>query len=227
MIAICPNPFRDTELKYTLEAQKILHADGFETVICPVFADDAPESIPSGIETAALRPALSDCELAIVIGGDGTILSVAREMHGFGIPLLGVNLGTKGFMTALEPEELSSLRCGYRAPYIIAAARAVDSGRLDLDSLIHTDYLTAKRELLRLPGIGEKVANCVALFGLGHMEGFPIDVWIRRALKEHFPQDFDPESLGEYAGLAQQYIFFYARSHGGAHKAEHAENASI
>ncbi len=106
MIAICPNPFRDTELKYTLEAQKILHADGFETVICPVFADDAPESIPSGIETAALRPALSDCELAIVIGGDGTILSVAREMHGFSIPLLGVNLGTKGFMTALEPQEI-------------------------------------------------------------------------------------------------------------------------
>ena len=132
-----------------------------------------------------------------------------------------------GRLAALEPEELSALRCGYRAPYIIAAARAVDSGRLDLDSLIHTDYLTAKRELLRLPGIGEKVANCAALFGLGHMEGFPIDVWIRRALKEHFPKDFDPESLGEYAGLAQQYIFFYARSHGGTHNAQHAENASI
>ncbi len=126
MIAICPNPFRDTELKYTLEAQKILHADGFETVICPVFADDAPESIPSGIETAALRPALSDCELAIVIGGDGTILSVAREMHGFSIPLLGVNLGTKGFMTALEPEELPLISRAARGGYHVSRRMMLD-----------------------------------------------------------------------------------------------------
>ena len=69
-------------------------------------------------------------------------------------------------------------------------------------------------ELLKLNGVGEKVANCVVLFGLYHMEAFPIDVWIRRALKEHFPPDFDPASLGDCAGLAQQYIFYYARSHG-------------
>ena len=50
------------------------------------------------------------------------------------------------------------------------------------------------------------------LFGLGHYEAFPVDVWIKRALKEHFPPDFDPASLGEYAGLAQQYIFYYARN---------------
>ena len=67
---------------------------------------------------------------------------------------------------------------------------------------------------MKLNGVGEKVANCVVLFGLYHMEAFPIDVWIRRALKEHFPPDFDPASLGDCAGLAQQYIFYYARSHG-------------
>lgn len=52
------------------------------------------------------------------------------------------------------------------------------------------------------------------LFGLWHMEAFPIDVWMKRALRENFPPDFDPETLGEYAGLAQQYIFYYARSMG-------------
>ena len=67
---------------------------------------------------------------------------------------------------------------------------------------------------MREQGIGPKVANCVVLFGLYHLEAFPIDVWIRRALKENFPKDFDPATLGEYAGLAQQYIFYYARSHG-------------
>ena len=54
----------------------------------------------------------------------------------------------------------------------------------------------------------------VVLFGLHHLEAFPIDVWIKRALKENFPKGFDPTTLGEYAGLAQQYIFYYARSHG-------------
>jgi len=60
--------------------------------------------------------------------------------------------------------------------------------------------------------VGTKVANCVVLFGLYHMEAFPIDVWIKRALKEHFPKGFDPASLGAGAGLAQQYIFYYSRN---------------
>lgn len=109
--------------------------------------------------------------------------------------------------------QLAPLRCGYRAAYILTAARAVASGELKPDELIDADYKEAKRALLALNGVGEKVANCVVLFGLYHMEAFPIDVWIRRALREHFPPDFDPACLGEYAGLAQQCIFYYAREH--------------
>ena len=114
----------------------------------------------------------------------------------------------------LDVEDLAPLRCGYRAPYIINAARAVTLGELDLKALINADSASAKKALMSLNGIGEKVANCVVLFGLYHMEAFPIDVWIRRALKENFPPDFDPDTLGDYAGLAQQYIFYYARSLG-------------
>ena len=62
--------------------------------------------------------------------------------------------------------------------------------------------------LKRLPGVGDKVANCAVLFGLHRMDAFPIDVWVKKALREHMPPDFDPASLGEYAGLAQQYMFF-------------------
>lgn len=115
---------------------------------------------------------------------------------------------TLAFLTA---EDLAPLRSGYRAPYIIKAAQAIVNGEIDLQALIDCSYSEAKKALLSLTGVGEKVANCVVLFGLRHMEGFPIDVWIKRALKEHFPPDFKPESLGEYAGLAQQYIFYYAR----------------
>lgn len=114
-------------------------------------------------------------------------------------------------LAELMPEDLAGLRCGYRAAYIIDAARSVCSKETDLQCLVSADAASAKKALLKLNGVGEKVANCVVLFGLYHMEAFPIDVWIRRALKEHFPGDFDPASLGEYAGLAQQYIFYYAR----------------
>ena len=117
-------------------------------------------------------------------------------------------------IAALDINDLAPLRCGYRAEYIINAARAVAEGELNLESLYECDYQQAKRELLKLKGVGEKVANCVVLFGLQHLEAFPIDVWIRRALKAHFPKSFDPATLGDYAGLAQQYIFYYAREHG-------------
>lgn len=117
-------------------------------------------------------------------------------------------------LAPLEESDLAPLRCGYRAAYILSAARAVSAGELCLEELICCDGATAKKTLLSLNGVGDKVANCVVLFGLRHMEAFPIDVWIKRALKEHFPPDFDPGTLGEYAGLAQQYIFYYARSEG-------------
>ena len=114
MIAICPNPFRDLELKLTLQAKALLDQEGFSSVICPVFADDEPEAIPEGIAVRRLKDVASECSLAIVSGGDGTILSVVRTLQKDQIPLVGINLGTKGFMTALEPEEL---------PLILRAAR--------------------------------------------------------------------------------------------------------
>ena len=114
----------------------------------------------------------------------------------------------------LTPDDLAPLRSGYRAEYIIIAAKAVADGSLDLEALKQMNYKDAIKELRKLHGIGEKVANCVVLFGLWHMEAFPVDVWMKRALKENFPEDFDPETLGAYAGLAQQYIFYYARSNG-------------
>jgi NADPH:quinone reductase-like Zn-dependent oxidoreductase len=61
-------------------------------------------------------------------------------------------------------------------------------------------------------GVGDKVASCVALFGFGNLEAFPIDVWIKRAIDLHFDGSLDPKSLGSYAGVAQKYIFHYLRN---------------
>jgi N-glycosylase/DNA lyase len=115
-------------------------------------------------------------------------------------------------IAALTIEDLSPLRCGYRAPYVLTAARAVASGKLDLDSLAAGSTASALQTLCTLPGVGKKVASCVVLFGLHKLDAFPVDIWMKRALRTHFPRDFDPGTLGPYAGVAQQYIFYYARS---------------
>ena len=106
MIAICPNPFRDLDLEYTRKTEKLLNVEGFETVICPVFCDDEADVLPEDVEFSDLMEHIAQCTLVVVIGGDGTMLSVARTIHDFEVPLLGINLGTKGFMTALEPEDI-------------------------------------------------------------------------------------------------------------------------
>ena len=114
-------------------------------------------------------------------------------------------------VAALSERDREPLRSGYRAPYILNAARMVSEGRLDLEALSKLEYAEAKRRLMELPGIGEKVANCVVLFSLRMPSAFPIDVWIKKAIAEHYPNGLDTSVFGENAGLAQQYMFYYQR----------------
>ena len=117
-------------------------------------------------------------------------------------------------LAAIRTEDLSSTtRCGYRAAYLTAAARAVAEGKLDLYALSKMDTDCARTALLALPGVGIKVANCVLLFGLHKLDAFPVDVWMRRILREYYGDKFDAAAtFGPYAGIAQQYLFYYARS---------------
>lgn len=106
MIAVCPNPFRDIDLKLTRQTKTLLIDAGYSVAVCPVFAEDEPEVVPADVEISPLLSVADECTLIVVIGGDGTILSVARALHGYSVPILGVNLGTKGFMTALEAKDI-------------------------------------------------------------------------------------------------------------------------
>ena len=115
-------------------------------------------------------------------------------------------------LAALEPDDLAPLRSGYRAPYMISAAKQVSEGRITPEELLPMTTEQAIKRLCQLEGVGRKVASCVLLFGAGKRDAFPIDVWMKRALTEHYPAGFDPfEAFGEDAGLAQQYIFHYTR----------------
>ena len=126
MIAICPNPFRDSELKYTRQAAERLQAAGYETAVCPVFAEDAPQMIPEDIKATTLDAVRSRCSLVVVIGGDGTILSAARQLHNADIPILGVNLGSKGFMAALEPEHMQLIVKAAAGEYTVSRRMMLD-----------------------------------------------------------------------------------------------------
>ncbi len=109
-----------------------------------------------------------------------------------------------------EIDDLAPLRCGFRAKYIVDAARKVADGEVDLYALCDMETESAAEELMKIKGVGPKVAACTLLFGCGHISSFPVDVWIKRAMEVLF-SDGLPEAARPYAGIVQQYIFHYAR----------------
>lgn len=108
--------------------------------------------------------------------------------------------------------DLKNLGFGYRAKYIRDIAAAVQNGKLNLDSLKQMDFESAIKYLKGFNGIGDKVANCISLFGLHKTEAFPKDVWVKRIIAEKYAGFFDHTVFKNYAGIVQQYMFFYQRS---------------
>lgn len=108
-------------------------------------------------------------------------------------------------------EDLRALKTGYRDEYIIKASQAIIQGEINLEALKLCSYEEAVKALKSVHGIGEKVANCIALYGLHHIDGFPVDVWILRVLKEIYQDRFDKDQYTGYAGIVQQYMFYYMR----------------
>lgn len=122
-------------------------------------------------------------------------------------------------LAACPEEKLRSLGVGYRAPYLRKTAQMVMDG-FPLWDLKNLPYGEAHAQLTRLPGVGDKVADCVLLFGCGHTSAFPVDVWVERLLKSWFSVECSSRKgmmccarqlLGENAGLLQQFLFHAAR----------------
>lgn len=115
-------------------------------------------------------------------------------------------------LVRLTADDLAPIRAGFRHRYIIDAAQKVYSGEIDLESLREMDYSDAQKELMKITGVGVKVADCVLLYGLHRLESFPLDVWMKRALSVLF-EGYKGDEFGVYGGIAQQYIFHYSRMH--------------
>lgn len=125
-------------------------------------------------------------------------------------------------LASATESQLRACKMGFRAPYLLAAARSIAEGRLDLSRLARVPLVDARNELLKLPGVGPKIADCVLLFAYGFPSAFPVDVWVMKALRDlYFPRrkptrsrlrHFTETYFGENAGYAQQYLFHYMRT---------------
>ncbi|MCR5590242.1 MAG: DNA-3-methyladenine glycosylase 2 family protein [Lachnospiraceae bacterium] len=115
-------------------------------------------------------------------------------------------------MTKATEEELSSCGIGYRVPYIISAVRTVASGQIDLDALDELSDDELFEKLKTFSGVGDKVANCVALFAYHRTGRAPVDTWIAKVIEEEYGGINPFPAYGNVAGIMQQYIFYYAQN---------------
>ena len=162
------------------------------------------------------------------------MVALLADRHGSPLPVPGAadlhrtiatqRLPTWPELAAIPEKDLRACLLGFRARYIHQTARYLAERPGWLEETEHLPYPAAKARLLELPGVGEKVADCVLLFGAGKLEAFPVDTWILKALARRYQltgwkpaqvAHFGRTHFGPNAGVAQQYLFAWERKHGG------------
>ncbi len=193
----------DDRLETAIRAKagiRILHQDFFETLISFIISQNKQiPHIKQLVHTLSLRYGTR------VDGYDEYLFPDVDELN------------------EVSVDELKECKVGFRAPYIRDAVSRVYNGDIKEDELKCMSVQDAREKLMTIHGVGEKVSNCVLLFGLGRMDVFPVDVWMKRIMefmyfgkdtKKEVIESFACEKYGEYAGYAQQYLFHYGRENG-------------
>lgn len=117
-------------------------------------------------------------------------------------------------------EELRECKTGFRDKYIYHTNKMVIEENLNMEDFIEMDSEVCHKELMKFKGVGAKVADCIALFGMRKYDSFPVDVWVKRVMQEFYGAEdmsrpkmrkYGMELFGEKAGFAQQYLFYYVR----------------
>jgi len=198
--------------------------------ICATFPDDPHlhEAIRRWHGLRLLRQPAWECLASFLLSSAKQIVQICqvieRLCRRWGRPVPGPATGPRLWsfpsperLAAASESELRACGAGFRAPFLLAAARAVAEGKLPLDDLPRRPYEEAREQLLALAGVGPKIADCVCLFGLGFLEAFPVDTWVKRVMQERYfggrpvseevVARFGRRHFGRYAGYAQQYLF--------------------
>lgn len=108
-------------------------------------------------------------------------------------------------------EDLAPLRAGFRAKYIVDAVKKLNSEEISLEEIYEMPIEEARKELMKIKGVGAKVAECTLLYGFKRKEAFPVDVWVKRIMEELYPLGL-PECTKNIEGIAQQYLFHWRRN---------------
>ncbi len=176
-----------------------------------------------------LNQEMFECLISFIISTQNAIPRIKKIVCGlcemYGKPLLLDGKTHYAFPTleslkGVTESDLAPLKAGYRASYIVDAVNKLSNGEVNLDEVKKMSYAEAKKELMKIRGVGPKVADCVLLFSGEMKNAFPIDVWVKRTVRtlylgenagEKQIEKFAQEHFGKYAGLAQQYLFYYGR----------------
>jgi N-glycosylase/DNA lyase len=176
-----------------------------------------------------LRQPFGDTLLGFLCSATKQIVQIKQmcallaQRHGAAIAPDVHRLPTWAELAEVPEKELRACLLGFRARYIHGTAKLLAAHPGWLEETEQLPYAEAKARLIELPGVGEKVADCVLLFGAGKLEAFPVDTWVLKSLARRYGLDgwkpapvahFGRTHFGPLAGLAQQYLFAWERQHG-------------
>ncbi len=138
---------------------------------------------------------------------------IKRLCENFGDKIDGENYSFPSYerLKDVSVEELGILRAGFRAKYIADAVQKLNSEEISLEKIKKMPIEQARQELMKIKGVGAKVAECTLLYGFGRKEAFPVDVWVKRIMSELYPDGL-PECTKDVEGIAQQYLFHWRRN---------------
>lgn len=186
------------------------------------------ESVKYGNGIRILNQDIWECIISFIISANNNIPRiqgiVERLCEQYGEKINAFDSTYYTFPSAerlkdIKKDDLSFLRAGYRDSYLLDAVLKVSNKELDIYNLANLSTPEAKSELLKIKGVGNKVADCILLFGNKRCETFPVDVWVKRSIGTIYSDeigemsisDFANMKFGNLAGYAQQYLFYYMR----------------
>ena len=177
----------------------------------------AAAAFGSGIRI--LRQDLWEMIVSFLISQQNNIARIRRCIENiceaYGEPMAdesGINwyaFPTPEVLADLDEDALKACNLGYRSKYVVRAARSVRDHEIDPEAIPLMNYRQSREELLKLFGVGEKVADCICLFSLHHLQAFPVDTHIRQAMEAHYKRGFPNRRYRGFQGVLQQYIFYY------------------
>jgi len=209
--------------------------DDMEEIIKSISKDKTTKmAVKKYLGLRLIRQDPFQCFISFIVSSNSNIQKIKSSLEKISIKFgKKIQFDNKEFYMFPEPkkianatiQEIQNCGVGYRAKFIIDAAKMVESRQIDFDQLKKSNYQNAKETILTVPGIGNKVADCILLFSLDKLEAFPLDRWMIRILKKYYLGKFELETksitekqyntlhekivkhFGPYAGYAQQFLF--------------------